>query len=74
MTCWIILFVKISNFIFNNNTYPEAWTKGIIVLVPKKGDRNIASTYRGITLTSILSKIYSHILDNRLRYWQKVII
>ena len=35
--------------------------------MPKKGDLSDVNNYRGITLTSILSKIYSHILDNRLR-------
>ena len=37
--------------------------------VPKKGDLTDVNNYRGITLTSIFSKIYSHILDNRLRTW-----
>ena len=41
----------------------------ILVPVPKKGDLSDVNNYRGITLTSIFSKIYSHILDERLRTW-----
>ena len=54
---------------FDNSVYPESWTKGIIVPVPKKGNLNDANNYRGITLTSIFSKIFSILLDNRLRKW-----
>ena len=60
---------KLFNFIFINNLYPESWTRGIVVPVPKKGNLSDVNNYRGITLTSIFSKIYSHILDNRLRTW-----
>lgn len=52
-----------------NSLYPTSWTKGIIVPVPKKGNLNDVNNYRGITLTSIFSKLYSIILDNRLRLW-----
>ena len=60
---------KLFNCIFSSNNYPLSWTKGIIVPVPKKGDLSDVNNYRGITLTSIFSKLYSHILDNRLRSW-----
>ena len=39
----------------------ERWTKGCILPFPKKGDHEIAMNYRGITLTSIVAKIYIHI-------------
>ena len=57
------------NHIFSNSKYPESWTRGVLVPVPKKGDLSDANNFRGITLTSIFSKLYSHILDNRLRSW-----
>ena len=60
---------KLFNHIFSSSSYPESWTKGVLVPVPKKGDLSDANNYRGITLTSIFSKLYSHILDNRLRSW-----
>lgn len=63
------MLCKLFNFIFTNHGYPESWTKGIIVPVPKKGDLSNVNNYRGITLTSIFSKVYSHILEDRLRTW-----
>ena len=39
----------------------------MVVPVTKKKEICQINNYRGITLTSILSKTYSHILDNRLR-------
>ena len=44
---------------FVNSIYPEKWTR-----VLKKGDLSDVNNYRGITITTIFSKIYSHILDN----------
>ena len=54
-----------------NKTYlgdaPKCWLQGTILSVPKKGDLNIASNYRGITLSSSASKIYNKMLLNRIR-------
>ena len=63
------ILCRLFNYMFENSVYPESWTKGIIVPVPKKGNLNDANNYRGITLTSIFSKIFSLLLDNRLRKW-----
>ena len=43
--------------------------KSIIVPIYKKGDANIPDNYRGIALTSVLSKVYTHILKKRLTGW-----
>ena len=56
---------------YSNCKYPDSWTNGIIVPVPKKGDASDVNNYRGITLTSIFSKIFSIILDNRIRNWSE---
>ena len=42
----------------------DRWTKGCILLSPKKGDFGIAKNYRGIALTSIVAKIYNALLLN----------
>ena len=41
----------------------------IIVPVPKKGNPNDVNNYRGISLTSIFSKIFSSKLNKRLSTW-----
>ena len=63
------LLCIIFNYIYSTGIYPASWTKGVIFPVPKKGDKNNVNNYRGITLTSIFSKIFSILLDNRLRNW-----
>ena len=63
------MLCKLFNYIFDNNLYPEIWKKGIIVSVPKKGNLNDVNNYRGITLTIIFSKIFSMLIDTRLRTW-----
>ena len=41
---------------YDNCLYPDSWSRGIIVPVPKKGDMRNVNNYRGITLTSIFNK------------------
>ena len=41
-------------------------TKGCILPFPKKGDLRLAKNYRGITLTSIVTKIYKALLRNHI--------
>ena len=57
------------NRMFSSSEYPRAWGEGIIAPVFKKGDPNEASNYRGITLISVLAKINSQLLLNRLTSW-----
>ena len=59
------------NYMYSNNVYPSVWAKGVIVPVPKKRDPNNVNNYRGSTLTSIFSKIFSIRLENRLRVWSE---
>ena len=48
---------------YNQNTI-EGWTKDYILLFPKKGDTGITKNYRGITLISIVVKVYNVLLLN----------
>ena len=59
------------NYMYSNNVYPSELANGVIVPEPKKGDPTNVTNYRGITLTSIFSKIVSILLDNRLRVWSE---
>ena len=53
------------NAVCNWNTI-DRWIKGCILLFPKEGDLRIAKNYQGITLTSIVAKIYNALLHNRI--------
>ena len=45
---------------------PSDWLKGIVTIVPKKGDLSHCNNNRGITLRSTASKLYQIILLRRL--------
>ena len=61
--------VHLFNKIFDNGVYPELWTKGMIVPIYKKGDKNNVANYRGITLINSMAKIFSLTLRTRLNKW-----
>ena len=63
------LLVKNFNVVFSSGCYPKSWSEGVITPIHKKGDFDEVNNYRGITLINIMSKIYSHILHNRLIKW-----
>ena len=43
--------------------------KTVIIAIYKKGNPNDADNYRGISLTSVFSKIFTGILNKRLTSW-----
>ena len=57
---------KLFNYIYSTSSYPYSWSLGVIVPVPKKGDKNDVNNYRRITLTIIFSKIFSILQDRRV--------
>ena len=56
----------IFNAIFDSGCFPEEWTKGIIIPLHKKGDKNDPNNYRGITLLSVFAKLFTSVLNNRI--------
>ena len=48
---------------------PDDWTKAVKVPIPKKGIGDRFEQYRGITLISVVSKVYAIVLEKRLRRW-----
>ena len=45
---------------------PRQWRDDLIVNIFKKGDRENPGNYRGITLLSVVGKVFCKILNNRL--------
>ena len=50
-------------------TFPLEWSKPIIAPIHKKGDINQPDNYSGTVFTSVVSKVYTHILNKRLAEW-----
>ena len=58
---------RIFNDIIETGTFPTEWNMGVIKpIYKKKGDKKCQASYRGITLTSCLGKLFTSILQNRL--------
>lgn len=57
------------NYILDKKSFPKQWTKGVIIPVFKKGDTMDPSNFRGITLVSCFGKLFTHIVNERLKRW-----
>ena len=58
---------KIFNYILEKKSFPKQWSKGVINPIYKKGDTSEPSNYRAITLVSCLGKLFSIIVNERLK-------
>ena len=61
--CLVTLFNKV----WKEEKVPEAWKRGIIIKLPKKGDLTDCGNWRGINLLSIVSKLFCRVLLNRIK-------
>jgi hypothetical protein len=55
--------------VWREEKLPTDWTRGIIFPIFKDGDKKDTSNYRGITLLSIVGKVYAQIINERLMRW-----
>jgi hypothetical protein len=58
---------RIFDLIWEKETVPTQWTKGLICKIPKKGNLQHCGNWRGITLLPLASKVLSKILINRIQ-------
>ncbi|KAK3515257.1 hypothetical protein QTP70_013021, partial [Hemibagrus guttatus] len=58
---------RLCNIAWWSGTVPLDWVTGVVVPFFKKGDRRVCSNYRGITLLSLPGKVYSRVLERRVR-------
>jgi hypothetical protein len=54
--------------IWETESMPLDWRKGLLVKLPKKWEITNRSNWRGITLLSIPSKVFTLVILNRIRY------
>ena len=59
--------LNICNRAYETEMVPSDWQKGIISPIFKKGKKTICDNHRGITLFSHAGKIYTRIVETRLR-------
>lgn len=52
--------------ILTEESFPVVWKHSTITPLHKSGDANLPDNYRGIAVTSNLSKLFCSVLHNRL--------
>ena len=57
------------NKIFEVGHFPESWSEGFVIPLHKKGSIHEVENYRGITLLSVLGKLFTRVINNRLGDW-----
>ena len=64
------------NILFNRlfllGTFPESWSRSIIVPIHKKGNVSNPENFRGISLLDVLGKIYTSIINKRVNVYGKI--
>ena len=60
---------RLFQYLFLNGVFPECWSISTIVPIYKKGNNSLCSNYRPISLTSLVSKLYTGILNNRIKQY-----
>ena len=68
---FIELLYILFNKLYDDGIFPSSWAEGVIIPIFKKGERNDTNNYRGITLLSILGKVFTIILNKRLTKWSE---
>lgn len=58
---------RIFDLIWDQETVPVQWTKGLICKIPKRGNLQDCGNWRGVTLLPLVSKVLSKILINRIQ-------
>lgn len=65
----IIYFQALFNRVLDGEIAPADWSKLILTLLHKKGDKQNPSNYRGIALCNNIAKMFTQILCSRLEAW-----
>ncbi|TWW60624.1 R2 Retrovirus-related Pol polyprotein from type I retrotransposable element [Takifugu flavidus] len=63
----LLWLTRLCNIAWTSGAVPLDWQTGVVVPLFKKGDRRVCSNYRGITLLSLPGKVYSGVLERRVR-------
>jgi hypothetical protein len=59
--------VELMNGVWRGKGFPVDWREGVICPIFKKGEKNTAENYRGITLQNTGYKLYASVLSERMK-------
>lgn len=64
------LLLNLYNNLWSKGIYPDAWKNALIIPIHKPGkDPKLPSSYRPISLTCCLGKLFERIINERLNWW-----
>jgi hypothetical protein len=69
MPCIERCLLKCMNAMYSAGKFPHSWSCGWVTPLFKKGDRSLPVNYRGITVCSHLSKVFTSMLNARFSRW-----
>ena len=55
---------RLFNLLVDIGHFPDCWSEGYLAPTHKKGSLNNVENYRGITLLSVLGKLFTQFLNN----------
>ena len=67
----IPIYTKLFNLVFDTAIIPDSWSVGVIKPIYKKGDPCKPQNYRPITIFSCLGKLFTSLLNNRLKEYDE---
>ena len=62
----VSMLEQLFSVVWCEEVVPIQWREGLIVNLFKKGDREDSGNYRGITLLSVVWKVFCKVLNKRL--------
>ena len=68
LICLVFGDKKLCNIARTSGTVPLDWQTGVVVPLFKKGDLRVCSIFVGITLLSFPGKVYSGVVERRVRW------
>jgi hypothetical protein len=60
--------------VWKKETVPQEWMKGVIFPILKKGSDKDMRNYRGISLLSVVGKVFGVVLNNRVIQWAEGVL
>ena len=61
--------VELFNMFYDSGYFPPEWAASILAPIHKKGSKDDPNNYRGVSLLPEISKIFTSIINNRLKVW-----
>ena len=61
------ILLSICNLVFSECSAHTQWTSSLIIPLPKKGNLQLMTNWRGICLMSLAAKLYNRMVLNRIR-------